>query len=150
MGWGWRFVLWSPPVVTLQKVSLPQTSASHHFGLLSIRQNEPGSATSLSDCKAFFIFTFLTPQDKLGGKLCLTFQGNSGVSAIIPDHCACKSEYEVGPCKVFSFLHACSSDQPENITQLYLFTFVYLIWYRYKADYQQMLIFTELENEWLP
>ena len=103
-----------------------------------------------SDCKTFFIFIFLTPQNKLVGKLCLTFQGNSGVSAIIPDHCACKSEYEVGPCKVFSFLHACSSDQPENITQPYLFTFVYLIWYRYKADYQQMLIFTELENEWLP
>ena len=97
-----------------------------------------------SDCKAFFIFIFLTPQDKLGGKLCLT----SGVSAIILDHCACKSFYEVSPCKVFSFLHARSSDQPENITQPYLFTFVYSIWYRYTADYQQMLVFTELENEW--
>ena len=52
-GMGWRPVLWSPPVVTLQKVSPPQTSASQHFGLLSIRQNEPGSATYLSDCKAF-------------------------------------------------------------------------------------------------
>ena len=62
-----------------------------------------------SDCKAFFIFIFLTPQDKLGGKLCLTFQGNSGVSGIILGHCAYKSDYEVSPCKVFSFLHACSS-----------------------------------------
>ena len=103
-----------------------------------------------SDCKAFFIFIFLTPQDKLGGKLCLTFQGNSGVSGIILGHCAYKSDYEVSPCKVFSFLHACSSDQPENITQPYLFTFVYSVWYRHTADYQQMLVFTELENEWPP